>query len=56
MEVLKIRTSPDAEWQEIVALRGYTPIKGVDYYTEAEKSALIQEVINSLSRAEEAEY
>ena len=56
MEVLKIRTSPDAEWKDIVAIKGYTPIKGVDYYTEAEKSALVQEVINSLSRAEEAEY
>lgn len=56
MEVLKIRTSPGAEWQDIVAIKGYTPIKGVDYYTDEEKAALVQEVLDALPTAEEVEY
>ena len=56
MKVFKIRTSPDAEWQDVVALKGDKPVKGVDYFTEADKSALVQEVIENLPRAEEAEY
>lgn len=28
---------------------GYTPVKGVDYYTEAEKAALVEEVVDSMN-------
>lgn len=31
---------------------GYTPVKGVDYYTEEEKAALVQDVLNALPAAE----
>ena len=35
---------------------GYTPVKGVDYYTAAEKQELINEVIAALPLAEEVAY
>ena len=31
---------------------GYTPVKGVDYYTEAEKQALIEEIIEQIPAGE----
>lgn len=34
---------------------GYTPVKGVDYYTEAEKQALVQDVLDALPAAESQE-
>lgn len=61
MEILKYRTAPDQPWIEMVGLvgpkgdkgdqgkDGYTPVKGVDYYTNAEKQALIDEVRGAVS-------
>ena len=35
---------------------GYTPVKGVDYFTDAEKSEMIQAVLDALPAAEGASY
>lgn len=35
---------------------GYTPVKGVDYFTEADKQAMVQEVLNSLPDGDGVEY
>lgn len=35
---------------------GYTPVKGVDYWTAADKEELVNEVVASLPNGEEAEY
>ena len=35
---------------------GYTPVKGVDYYTEADKTELVQAVLNALPAAEGVSY
>lgn len=44
----------ETEWlASLKGETGYTPIKGVDYYTEADKRELITEVLNGLPRAEE---
>lgn len=51
MGFIKYRSGPDAEWQEIYAIKGddgYTPVKGVDYFTETDKNELIQEFQESI--------
>lgn len=35
---------------------GYTPQKGIDYFTEADKQELVQDVLNALPSAEEVEF
>ena len=35
---------------------GYTPVKGTDYYTEADKSEMVQRVLAALPAAEEAGF
>ena len=35
---------------------GYTPQKGIDYFTEADKQELVQDVLNALPNAEEVEF
>lgn len=35
---------------------GYTPIKGTDYYTEADKQEMVQLVLNSLPNSNEVSY
>lgn len=35
---------------------GYTPIKGTDYYTEAEKNEFVQAVIDALPNGDEVSY
>lgn len=35
---------------------GYTPIRGVDYYTEEDKNEIVQLVLDSLPDGEEGEY
>ena len=35
---------------------GYTPIKGIDYFTEAEKAEMVQAVIAALPTAEGGAY
>ena len=51
MEILKYRKDANSEWQSVVALKGEdgkTPVKGVDYWTAADK----QEIIDSLPLTE----
>lgn len=35
---------------------GYTPVKGTDYYTEADKTEMVQAVLEALPRAEEVTW
>lgn len=35
---------------------GYTPQKGIDYFTEADKQELVQDVLNALPNAEEVSF
>ena len=35
---------------------GHTPVKGVDYFTDADKSEMIQAVLDALPAAEGASY
>lgn len=35
---------------------GYTPIKGTDYWTDADKQEIIQDVINSFTNGDEVSY
>lgn len=35
---------------------GYTPQKGIDYFTEADKQELVQDVLNALPNAEGVEF
>ena len=37
-------------------LAGYTPVKGVDYFTEDDKKEIVQEVLNSLPDGDGVEY
>lgn len=40
----------------IIGDPGYTPVKGKDYYTEAEKKAMVNDVLNALPKWEGGEY
>lgn len=51
MGFLKYRSSPTGEWQEIYSIKGddgYTPQKGVDYFTEEEKQGIINEITDNI--------
>ena len=49
MSVIKYRNSLTEEWQDLIAIKGekgdtgpqgpagYTPVRGIDYWTEADK-------------------
>lgn len=51
------RTENGAEWKEISAgADGYTPVKGVDYYTDADKDEIVQAVMSALPAAEGVSY
>ena len=70
MEILKIRNSSTGEWASIPAIKGdkgekgdkgdkgengYTPVKGVDYFTDADKQELIQDILSALPKTEEVD-
>ena len=48
MEVLKYRKDANSPWQSLIGIKGergeagYTPVKGVDYFTEEEVNEIIQ--------------
>lgn len=50
MSVLKFKNNATGEWQEITTIvgpagpAGYTPIKGIDYYTDIDKQELIEDI------------
>lgn len=48
MEILKIKDKNTGQWINISALKGqdgYTPVKGVDYFTEEDKTEIINAII-----------
>ena len=57
MEVLKIKVN--GVWQAVPAIKGdpgtngTTPVKGVDYYTDADKQEMVQLVLAAIPSAEE---
>ena len=61
MAILKIR-DVDGKVYEIPALRGEkgdkgdAPVKGVDYYTEADKTELVAAVIAALPNGDKEDY
>ena len=67
MEILKIRNKLTGKWASIPAIKGdkgdkgdkgengYTPVKGVDYFTDADKQELIQDILSALPNAEEVD-
>lgn len=72
MQVLKYRTDSNAEWQDILAIRGadgapgkdgYTPVKGVDYFdgadyvlTSEDKQEIADLVLVNFVSGEEVSY
>lgn len=44
----------EAEWLE--SLKGETPKKGTDYWTEEDQDAMVKEVLAALDSAEEASF
>ena len=58
MSVLKIRDK-DGNIQEILALKGDkgdAPIKGKDYFTEADKAEMVNAVLAAFPNADEVNY
>jgi hypothetical protein len=58
LPILKIKDE-NGIWHDIPALigpKGETPILGVDYWTEADKQYIINEVLAALPIAEESEF
>ena len=65
MEILKIRNKLTGKWASIPAIKGdkgdkgdkgengYTPVKGVDYFTDADKQELIQDILSALPNTKE---
>lgn len=52
--ILKVR-KPNGEVVEVLAIKGkdgYTPVKGVDYFTEADKQEIVERVLASMPSAE----
>ena len=55
--ILKIKK--DGKWVEIPALKGedgHTPVKGTDYWTDEDKTEIVNGVLESLPRAESEVY
>lgn len=49
----------DGAWVEVPALKGkdgYTPVKGTDYWTNEDKTEIVNEVLELLPRAESEVY
>lgn len=49
-------TYEDFTPEQLEALKGATPVKGQDYFTEADKSELVTAVLDALPKAEEDEF
>ena len=48
MGFIKYRSSPTSEWQEIYSIKGDTPVKGVDYFTEEEINGIINQITDNI--------
>ena len=58
MAILKIRDE-FGKVREILVIKGdpgYTPQKGLDYYTEADKAKMIADVLAALPNGDEVSY
>lgn len=44
MNIIKYRESADSPWMGIPAIKGETPVKGVDYWTEEDKAEITEQV------------
>jgi hypothetical protein len=53
--ILQIRNE-SGEWVTIPAIQGAKPVKGVDYFTEEDKTEIVNAVIAALPNAEEVSY
>ena len=59
MQLLKYRPNKESEWKEIATIvgpPGPAPIKGTDYWTEADKQEIINAVIASFTNGNEVSY
>lgn len=63
MSVLKIKDGQT--WQSIQSLKGdpgqdgtdgHTPVKGTDYWTAQDQAAIVQDVLDALTDAEEVSF
>ena len=56
--ILKVR-KPNGEVVEVLAIKGkdgYTPVKGVDFFTESDKQEIVERVLASMPSAEGVKY
>lgn len=53
MDILKLRDPSTGDWIPIPAIKGDTPVKGVDYFTQQEKEELIAEIEAEVSDTSE---
>lgn len=44
MNIIKYRESADSPWMGIPAIKGETPVKGVDYMTDEDKAEILRYV------------
>jgi hypothetical protein len=44
----------EEEW--LASLNGYTPIRGKDYYTEADKAEMVELVLDAIPNGDEVAY
>lgn len=63
MSVLRFKDPVTNTWKEISTIKGYTPIKGVDYFdgkdyvlTDEDKAEIAQLALEAMPSAEEGEY
>lgn len=59
MVILRVKNPATGEWMDIPAIKGDkgdTPVKGTDYYTEADKAEMVAAVIAALPDASEVSY
>lgn len=41
---LRVKNEETGEWEDVKVIRGDTPVKGVDYFTEEDKQTLLDEL------------
>lgn len=55
MAILRIRDA-EGNVQEIPVIKGDTPVKGEDYFTEDDKTELVNAVLAALPNGDEVSY
>lgn len=56
MNIINYRESADSPWQSIPAIKGETPVKGVDYWTEEDKAEIKEYIDEALGVIENGSY